>query len=162
MITFTCKKFAAMAHFDHLTNIEHLSMIFARFQKHSINLKDLKVVVIGGWREYGTKVGDMILEKIKQFKIVDVSTKHMYKKTPPPSGDYTKEESEDHFYLGLLVNANNGKTYVLHKIVDSKDPVQESRIEGFVSRYKELLCTELLNRRMDDLKIYAPLTEVTD
>lgn len=62
VVTFTAKKYAALAHVDASNQIESIQKIFDRFQEHDLSVQEIHVVLMGGWakeercQEWGNKI----------------------------------------------------------------------------------------------------------
>lgn len=78
-MTLTSGKFAAMAHIDDNTIVDS---IFAKFTENSVSFTDVKVIVLGGWKEHpeSFKWGTKIVKKINEAGFEDVRTKNMHLK----------------------------------------------------------------------------------
>ncbi|MDP1607896.1 MAG: hypothetical protein Q8L98_01120 [Chlamydiales bacterium] len=156
VVTFASSKFAAVAHIDDTTNVDSIACIFHKFIEHSIPLKDVKVIVLGGWKRHpeSFKWGIKIQEKIKEFGCKEVSTKNMYSKETPTifqqMGEILMSEVSRYYHLGVLVDSSNGKTFLLNEISPSLEEEQLKQTQEFAKKYSS------------DSSLEVPLTQVNN
>lgn len=96
VVTFASEGFAAMAHIDDGTEVKSMKVIFDKFLENSVELKNIKVIILGGWKDFpeSFKWGGKIVKRIKKAGFETVSTKNMYSKKnlnslPGNDRDYT-------------------------------------------------------------------------
>lgn len=129
VVTFTAdksanEKFAAMTCIDDKTQVESIKVIFDKFSEHSIPLKDVKVVILGGWRTHAGSVkwSSKIVTQIKNAGIINVDTTRIF----------SKNESEyptNSHHFGALVDARDGKTYVSKELIRELEREQWDQFE---------------------------------
>jgi hypothetical protein len=142
-ISFTTPGFAALAHIDDTTQTESMQKIFDRLAKHSINPKDVKVIVLGGWEEHpeSKKWGDKVVKHIKDAGFENLSTKGMFAKkmfkgafecadqSARPS-EIAKELSP-YYHFGALVDARSNKTFLLKEFNENLEKAQAHQTRKF-------------------------------
>ncbi|MGB7127834.1 MAG: hypothetical protein WBD50_01920 [Candidatus Rhabdochlamydia sp.] len=147
VVTFTSTGFAAMAHIDDTTQVESIKAIFDEFLKNSIAVKDIKVVILGGWKSHpeSFKWGNKIITQIKDDGFENISTKNMFKKDQVTIAhqNISISKSLSH-HLGALVDAKEGKTYLL-KVFDSEiEQEQFKQMKLFANKYgRDLMDVEI-------------------
>jgi hypothetical protein len=139
MVSFTSGKFAAMAHIDDTTNVDSMQAIFNKFIENSVSLKDVKVVIVGGWKENSEsfKWGMMIVNKIltSGFKKEMVSTKNMFSKKILTNLRISESEVSDYFHLGAIVDSKTGKTFILKEKNKDLADKQSELLQEFMKKY---------------------------
>jgi hypothetical protein len=149
VVTFASGKFAAMAHIDDNTNVDSLTSVFDKFVENSIAFKDVKVIVLGGWREHSEsfKWGEKIVKKIKESGFENINTKNMYlKKTLTifqQRQGIPKSDIPKYYHLGALVDSSNGKTFILKECSPSLEEEQLRQTKEFAQKYSFDLSTEV-------------------
>lgn len=150
VVTFTSGKFAAMAHIDDTTNVDSITSIFNKFLENSVSLKDVRVIVLGGWKEHqeSFKWGKKIVTKINESGFENISTKNMYSKKALTYSQQiqgiSKSDVPRYYHLGALVDSSNGQTYLLTKVSPALEQEQDRQINEFLKKYSSnLLSTEL-------------------
>jgi len=137
VVTFTSVKFAAMAHIDDQANVDSMSAIFEKFLENSVNPKDIKVIVLGGWKEHPESYiwGQKILNKILNSNFQNVSTTNMHSKKAltPYQEMYGMSPSEvsDHYHFGATVDSTNGETFTLNEYPEDLDDAQDEQTQKF-------------------------------
>jgi uncharacterized protein YggL (DUF469 family) len=133
VVSFTSGKFAAMAHIDDTTNIDSMQAIFNKFIENSVSLKDVKVVIVGGWKENGESFnwGSMIVNKIltSGFEKEKVSIKNMFSKKILTQ--ISASDLSDSYHLGAMVDSKTGKTFILKERNKDLDDKQCKLIQEF-------------------------------
>jgi hypothetical protein len=143
VVTFTSDKFAAMAHIDDNTNVDSITSIFKKFLDNSVSLKDVKVIVLGGWKEHprSYKWGKKIVKRIKEFEFKKVSTKNMYSKKTPSTiqlrNGIPESDVPEYYHYGASINASGGKIGFLKKIPPSYQEEINKQLEEFVKKYPD-------------------------
>ena len=138
VVTFTSGPFASMAHLDTTTKVESLSLIFDKFKENSVSPRDVKVVIIGGWKENteSFKWGEKIVAKIMEAGFEKVSTKNMYlKKALATLGRVQKILLHNYYHFGALVDATSGKTFLLKELSTSIDKEQVRQSKEFYEKH---------------------------
>lgn len=141
VVTFTSGKFAAMAHIDDNVNVDSITAIFDKFLENSVSLKDVKVIVLGGWREYQMSFewGKRIVNKIINSGFEDVSLKNMYSKKGitvfQQNNGVSESDAPKHYHFGALVDSSNGKTFILHEVSQVLTEEQFRQLDEFAKRY---------------------------
>jgi len=149
VVTFTSQKFAAMAHIDDMTQVDSIEIIFNKFSENSIELKDVKVIILGGWKAHpeSFKWGNKIVEKIKTAGFKNISDKNMFSKKCltllQQMQDISGPELPTYFHFGALVDATNGKTFLLKEPDGDLDNEQTRQMEEFVNKYGYTMNEEL-------------------
>ncbi len=149
MVTFTSGKFAAMAHIDDNTNVDSITAIFDKFLENSVSLKDVKVIVLGGWEEHpeSFKWGKRIVTKINESGFENISTKNMYSKKAltvfQQMQGISKSDVPKHYHLGALVDSSNGRTFLLKEFSPALEQEQLEQTREFAEKYSSDLSTEL-------------------
>ena len=156
VVTFTSGKFAAMAHIDDTTIVESMTSIFDKFIENSINLSDVKVIVLGGWLEtpVSAEWGGKIVAKIYEAGFKHVSTKNMHSKRAltieQERYGFPKRDESKYYYLGAMVDSSSGKTFILPELLPSLAEEQRKQTDEFAKKYFSGLVTEV------------PLTQVVE
>lgn len=134
VVTFTCERYAAMAHLDTITDVHSLSAIFKKFLDHSVDLRDVKAVVLGGWENVDISVMfcAQVICKIHAEGFQNVSTKNMFTKKSPPEELFKKKipeaEAKPYYHFGAQVDARTGETFILKKKQNELDIEQHRQI----------------------------------
>lgn len=128
------RKFAAMAHIDTTTTVESMDAIFKKFLENSVDLKDVKVVVLGGWKEEKASFnwGNKIVERISKAGFENISTKNMHTKKElsfQKMQGMSKIDNTNHYHFGARVEATTGKTFLLK---EESHEMQKEKLSGFV------------------------------
>jgi hypothetical protein len=156
VVTFTSGKFAAMAHIDSHTDVDSMTAIFNKFVENAVNLKDVKVVILGGWKdnEASFQWGNKVIKKIEDAGFTNVSTTQMFKKIALTEKQQKEgilpAEVPRHYQLGARVVATNGKTFLIH---ESRPDLEKEQIKQNRARAAEAFKTRRLR---DDF----PLTQI--
>lgn len=143
VVTFTSGKFAAMAHIDDSTSVDSIKVIFDRFKDVSVSFEDVKVIILGGWKEFdeSRKWGTNIAQKINDAGFTNISTKNMFSKKMPTVEQQVKKipasEASNHYYFGALVDSKTGKTYLLHTIMQSLEQEQLRKSNEFAIEHAD-------------------------
>lgn len=138
VVTFASGPYAAMAHIDTTTKVDSLTVIFDKFKENSVSLRDVKVVILGGWKENPASFtrGEMIVAKIMESGFEKVSTKNMYlKKTLATIGKVKKNLLHNYYHFGALLDATNGKTFLLKEPSTSMDEEQVRQSKEFYEKH---------------------------
>jgi hypothetical protein len=141
VVTFASEGFAAMAHIDDCTEVKSMKVIFDKFLENSVELKNIKVIILGGWKEYpeSSKWGKKVVKKIKKAGFENVSTKGMYSKkglTPfQQMVGITPPELPNYYHFGALVNAKTGKTFLVKEANQALEDEQLNQTEQFIKEY---------------------------
>lgn len=138
VLTFTSGPWAAMAHLDTTTKVESLTLIFDKFKENSVSPRDVKVVIIGGWKEntQSFKWGEKIVAKIMEAGFEKVSTKNMYlKKALATLGRVQKNLLHNYYHFGALLDARSGKTFLLKELSTSMDEEQVRQSKEFYKKH---------------------------
>jgi hypothetical protein len=149
VVTFTSGKFAAMAHIDDSTNVDSITSIFDKFLENSVSLKDVKVIVLGGWKEHpeSCRWGGKIVTKINESGFENISTKNMYSKEALTVFQQMQGISESdipkHYHLGALVDSSNGKTFLVKEFSLALEQEQLKQTREFAEKYSFDLSTEV-------------------
>jgi len=153
IVTFASSKFAAMAHIDDTTQVESIKVIFDKFSENSIAIKNIKVVILGGWKDYpeSFKWGNKIITQIKEAGFEKISTKNMFKKAllTIAHQDISVSKSLSH-HLGALVDARNGKTFLMKEFDEKIEQEQSNQMKLFIQKYGIVL-----------MNIEIPISQVT-
>lgn len=134
VVTFTSKRYAAMAHLDAITDVHSLSDIFKKFSDHSVELKDIKAVLLGGWgnEDISVMFCAQVILKIKAAGFQNISTKNMFSKKSPSDDLFQKEisdtEAKVYYHFGAQVDARTGETFILHKKQQVLDVEQRRQV----------------------------------
>lgn len=149
VLTFTSGNFAAMAHIDDNTNVKTINLIFDKFIENSVNLKDIKVIILGGWQEHSESFqwGEKIIKKMNESGFENVSTKHMYLKKAASiyqqNYGISKSDIAKHYHFGALVDSTNGKTFILKEFSPLIEEEQVKQTEEFIQKHAYNLNIEL-------------------
>lgn len=141
VVTFANEGFAAMAHIDDGTEVKSMKVIFDKFLENSVELKNVKVIILGGWKEYpeSFKWGGKVVKRIKKAGFENVSTKNMYSKKTltifQEMTGITPSEVPNHYHFGALVNAKTGKTFLMKEKKQGLDDEQEAKFKQFIKEY---------------------------
>lgn len=147
VVTFTSGKFAAMAHIDDTTNVDSMTSIFDKFIENSVSLKDVKVIVLGGWQEHPKSFtwGTKIVKKINEAGFENVSTKNMYSKKALTIFQHmcgiSQSDAPNYYHSGALVDSRTGKTSLIKEISLSTEEEQLRQTKEFVLKYSSDLRT---------------------
>ncbi len=126
------QRFAAMAHIDDTTQVESISDIFDRFMENSVPLEDVKVIIMGGWRNHpeSFKCGSKIISHIHKAGFRDVSIKNLFKKAFPATWEQVVSGDQKEFYFcGAQVKASTGETFLFKNF--NKELESEGRRRAF-------------------------------
>ena len=150
VVTFTSKGFAAMAHIDDTTQVESIKVIFKKFSENSIDVKDIKVIILGGWKSHpeSFKWGNKIIKQIKDAGFENISTKNMFLKSLPIIQDNSILKKDSH-HLGALVDAEKGKTFLLKEFDQELEQEQFHQMRLFAQNYG-----------MDLMDVEVPISQV--
>lgn len=136
VVTFTSGKFAAMTHIDDTTDVDSITTIFKKFKNNSIDLKDVNVTILGGWKEHPSSFlwGQKILKIIKEsgFEKINVDLMHT-KKTLTQK--LVASEIPLYFYWGALVDSSNGKTTIINERLPKLEQEQTQRNSELKKKY---------------------------
>jgi hypothetical protein len=142
VVSFTSGKYAAMAHIDDTTKVDSMKAIFDRFKQNLVPIKDIKVIILGGWNEHpeSFKWGQKIVKRIHDEGFENVSTKNMYlKKTKTVFETVMKEDpikaNAPFYHLGALIDAKDGKTYILKEYNNELDTEQARQTHEFYKKW---------------------------
>jgi len=132
VVTFTQDKYAALAHIDDTTQVETMQNIFTRFQENGVDPKEVRVIVTGGWKENASSFewGEKVVAKIKEAGFENMNTALMHVKTPITAKSTQKDISK-HYFIGLKVDARDGKTTFIHEM----DAEHESKQHAINQRH---------------------------
>ena len=140
VVTCTGGNYAAMAHMDTMTNVESLASIFDQFKKHSVTLKDIKVIILGGWsdNQVSKKLFEMVLDKIHLLGIENIHTKRIFSKQTLSIERLHKNISEAeallYYHYGAQIDARSGDTFILKKPQIHLDSEQKNQNRKFVAQ----------------------------
>ncbi|PJD98273.1 MAG: hypothetical protein CK425_00920 [Parachlamydia sp.] len=141
VVTFASKGFAAMAHIDDNTEVKSMKVIFNKFLENSVELKNVKVIILGGWKDFpeSFKWGKKVVKRINKAGFETVSTKNMYsKKTLTVFQEMigiTPAEVPNHYHFGALIDAKTGKTFLMKERKLGLDEEQDARVKQFIGEY---------------------------
>ncbi|MES2345881.1 MAG: hypothetical protein V4494_08110 [Chlamydiota bacterium] len=150
-VSFIHGKYAALAHIDDTTQINSITSIFDRFAEYSIEPKNIKVTIVGGWKEHpeSFKWGIFIIQKLQSLGVETISKSIMFRKTIMHDISQTFSQGPQPFFEGgMYVDATLGKTYVL------KDP--DATIERRITESPEFQ----LIAQQNSSGLEYPLSEV--
>lgn len=149
VVTFTSGKYAAMAHIDDTTNVNSITAIFGKFLENAVSLKDVKVIVLGGWKNHPESFnwGERIVTKINEAGFENISTKNMHSKkalTPVQQMQGISEsDTHEYYHFGALVDSSNGKTFILHELSPELEQEQNKQMNDFAEKYFSGLVSEI-------------------
>ena len=114
--TFTAERYAALTHIDAVTDFDSITVIFKAFIDRDVKLKDVKVIVLGGWgdNEISTFSCTIVVQKIFAAGFQNVSTKNMFTKKSAPK-DFLESDAPLYYHFGAQVDARSGTTFILKK-----------------------------------------------
>lgn len=121
VVTFTSGKFAALAHIDEFTYIGSIQTILDRFLKNSIQPKNIKVTIMGGWKkdEISRFWGKKIFSYILKYPFKEINVSQLFRKKERSDSEYfvelSEKETSEYYFLGALVDSTTGKTFVSTK-----------------------------------------------
>lgn len=121
VVTFTSGKFAAMAHMNQNINTETIRRVFNAFKEQSIEPKNVKVSILGGWKkdEQSSITGINISTFIAKLGCQEVDTSRMHKKEVLPESQYmvqlSESETAKYYYFGATIDSRTGETALMDK-----------------------------------------------
>ncbi len=136
VVTFATAKFVAMAHIDDNTDINSIQHIFNKFAKNNIEPKNIRVTILGGWKDHteSSKWGKMILQKINEFGAANVNTQMMHTKMQQTNAD---SPPSNHYFYGVLIDAKNRSLGLLEKVDLNLEQEQMKQTAEFVKEHGE-------------------------
>lgn len=150
-LSFVYEKYVALAHIDDSTIIDSIKNIFDKFAEYCIEPKDIKVIIVGGWREHpeSYKWGISILQKLESLGVTTIHKSLMFRKVTMQNESQAFRQGHTPFFEGgMLVDATLGKTYVLKDL--------DRRVEQRINESPE---SQLLEQQVSSGLEY-PLSEV--
>lgn len=114
--TFTDGRFAALTHIDAITDFDSINVIFKKFTENSVELKNVKVILLGGWEDEKVSVMScaIVIQKIYAAGFQNVSTKNMFSKKSAPK-EFLESNAALYYHFGAQVDARTGETFILKK-----------------------------------------------
>ena len=163
VVVFRSGKYAAMAHMDDTTSVKpSFKSIFDKFHKQNIQPKDIKVTVMGGWKEHhDSKVwGDHIIQEINNYDVTILNTQNMYKKKMLKDDvlknfneenlksldeealfkifeniDFNGFSTKNHYFKGARVDAKLDKVYILNELNEKRESDNRARVLDYNNKF---------------------------
>lgn len=123
VVTWASPGRAALAHIDDNTDVNSVECVVNTFKESSVDLKDIKATVMGGWFDFDSsrEWAHAVLDKIATLGVDDIDETKMFLKYQPsyhqllmtgvPLNDLPK-----HYYMGATVDAISGKTVAFEDV----------------------------------------------
>lgn len=137
VVTFASGPYAALTHLDMKTNVHSLTSIFNKFKNHGVEFKDIKVVILGGWK--ADKISEMFCQmvicKLNMDGFENVSIKNMFSKEVLSSEltnvPLSNSQAIPHYHFGALIEAKTGNTFILTEPQSTLDVEQRRQTAEF-------------------------------
>lgn len=133
-----------MVQIDDTTDTNSITSIFNKFLENNIPAKEVKVIVVGGWKKSleSFKWGEKVLTIIKECGVENISIKNMFSKNTPNFNEISRMSLStrlNYFHCGALINSSTGETFILKTLTEEVEKEQGKQMLEFIKEYGEYI-----------------------